>query len=101
MGSKSNPYNSNVYQLMRAAVLFVDGAECAISGVVSPSNEVHHIDFNPFNNHPENLIVLSKSVHSLVTRTNTYLSIANYRQHSDNVLLLKYYKMLQHHYKIK
>jgi len=45
-------------------------AEQKIGRLLKPNEDVHHIDFNKLNNHPNNLSVLTKSEHIRLHKTN-------------------------------
>lgn len=46
----------------------------------APGTVVHHIDHNPLNNHPSNLVVVSKQLHSALHKELEMLSIALYKK---------------------
>jgi hypothetical protein len=69
-------YHSKWRDLIRSLILCRDAYKCYVCSFQSLSNHVHHIDSNPSNNHPSNLVTLCIVHHASIGKSRFKIEIA-------------------------
>ena len=59
----------------REVILFIFDYSCVVCGLVSTSNHVHHVNFNPLDNHVCNLAPVCDYCHKLIHKTRSWILV--------------------------
>lgn len=68
-------YHSKWRDLIRSLVMCRDAYKCYVCRFQSLANHVHHIDNNPANNHPSNLVVVCAVHHASIGKSRLCIKI--------------------------
>lgn len=80
-------YSSKEFAHIKPLILLRDTGECIITQKKG-KKDVHHIDFNPFNNNPRNLIAISETAHLWLHKNEMEFDFKKYINEKEEFNLL-------------
>jgi len=94
--NRGKAYTQRTFMAMKHLILLRDDCTCYMCRKVNPSNEVHHVDHDNQNNHPNNLMVLCKSCHATITRSKfVFTNFIEDKKFEIQQAIVKYFNLVQ------